>query len=60
MLMTTWRRLRVAIFLLALCALAAPGGALPAASAEPLWTESQGASAPPEIARLNELMHSLA
>ena len=43
---------------------AGPGGFLAgpavAATAEPLWTESAGASAPPEIARLNDLMHNLA
>jgi serine protease Do len=30
------------------------------AAAQPLWTESQGAAPPPEIARLNDLMHELA
>jgi len=28
--------------------------------AEPLWKESQGAAAPPDIARLNDFMHDLA
>ncbi len=32
----------------------------PARAAEPLWQESQGASAPPDIARLNDFMHGLA
>ena len=31
----------------------------PASAADPLWTESVGASAPPEIARLNDMMHNL-
>jgi len=31
----------------------------PARAADPLWTESQGASAPPDIARLNDFMHDL-
>ena len=30
-----------------------------ASAADPLWTESVGASAPPEIARLNDMMHNL-
>lgn len=34
--------------------------ALPAAAADPLWQESQGSSAPPDIARLNDFMNSLA
>jgi len=58
--MTTRHRLAPALILLALCALLIPGAARPAAAADPLWTESQGATAPPEIARLNELMHGLA
>ena len=41
MLMTTRHRLRVALIPLALCALLIPGGALPAAAADPLWTESK-------------------
>jgi serine protease Do len=36
-----------------------PAGAPPARAADPLWTESQGASAPPDIARLNDFMHDL-
>ena len=60
MLMPPRRRLHTALIALAICGLLLAGGALPAAAADPLWTESQGASAPPEIARLNELMHSLA
>ena len=43
----------------AMAVLIAAGGSAVLA-AEPLWTESQGASAPPEIARLNDLMHGLA
>ncbi len=31
----------------------------PARAAEPLWQESQGANAPPDIARLNDFMHGL-
>jgi serine protease Do len=31
----------------------------PAQAAEPLWQESQGASVPPDIARLNDFMHGL-
>ncbi|MGH7417540.1 MAG: S1C family serine protease, partial [Candidatus Rokuibacteriota bacterium] len=31
----------------------------PARAAEPLWQESQGASVPPDIARLNDFMHGL-
>jgi serine protease Do len=30
-----------------------------ASAADPLWTESAGASPPPEIARLNDMMHNL-
>jgi serine protease Do len=35
-------------------------GALPANSADPLWRDSTGRMAPPEIARLNDFMHRLA
>ncbi|OGK76725.1 MAG: hypothetical protein A2X52_04715 [Candidatus Rokubacteria bacterium GWC2_70_16] len=59
MLMTTRRRLHTTLIALAICGLLPMGAALPAA-AEPLWTESQGASVPSELARLNELMHALA
>jgi serine protease Do len=48
------RGLSLCIVMLAV-ALAFPS--LPAA--QPLWKESQGASVPPEIARLNDLMHGL-
>lgn len=60
MLMTTRRRLHTTLIALAICGLLLTGGAPPAQAAEPLWTESQGASVPSEIARLNELMHALA
>ena len=43
---------------LALCLSIPPGG--PALAADPLWTESQGATAPPEIAKLNDQMSALA
>jgi serine protease Do len=33
--------------------------ALPAPAAEPLWTESQGATVPADIARLNDALHGL-
>ena len=45
-----------AALLFLLGALAMPA---PVPAAEPLWTESVGALAPPEIARLNDMMHSL-
>jgi serine protease Do len=60
--MVTMSRLRLptTLIALALAALitAAVGG--PPRAAEPLWTESQGSSVPSELARLNELMHTLA
>jgi len=34
--------------------------AVPGQAAEPLWKESQGATAPPDIVRLNDFMHDLA
>jgi serine protease Do len=37
-----------------------PAAAPSALAADPLWRESQGASAPPDIARLNDFMHELA
>ncbi|HXA96832.1 MAG TPA: hypothetical protein VN323_14795, partial [Candidatus Dormibacteraeota bacterium] len=33
--------------------------AAPGRAAEPLWKESQGATAPPDIVRLNDFMHDL-
>ena len=48
---------RLAAMVAALLLLAGPALG---ATAEPLWTESVGATAPPEIARLNDLMHNLA
>jgi serine protease Do len=45
----------VLVFSLVTIQAAAP----PARAAEPLWQESQGASAPPDIARLNDFMHGL-
>jgi serine protease Do len=47
--------LRSLVALLLGCALTAPAGA-----ADALWTESQGGTVPPEIARLNELVHDVA
>jgi hypothetical protein len=31
----------------------------PARAAEPLWRDSPGAAAPPDIVRLNDFMHDL-
>jgi serine protease Do len=36
-----------------------PAAAPPARAAEPLWKESQGATVPADIARLNDFMHDL-
>jgi serine protease Do len=46
--------LAVVLSLALSCLVAAPGRA-----AEPLWKESQGATAPPDIVRLNDFMHDL-
>jgi serine protease Do len=45
---------------LALSVVVTPGAVFPAGAAEPLWKESQGATAPADIARLNDFMHELA
>ena len=37
----------------------APMAVAPARAADPLWKESQGATAPPDIVRLNDFMHDL-
>jgi serine protease Do len=50
---------RCAWLVLGLFALVAPMAG-PLWAAEPLWLESQGASAPPEIARLNDLVSQVA
>jgi serine protease Do len=44
---------------LALSLLLAPTVVTPVRAADPLWRESQGATAPPDIARLNDFMHDL-
>jgi len=51
------RALVLALGLYAFLPLGAPPAAL---AADPLWTESPGAAPPPEIARLNEQLHTLA
>src|SRR5262245_9745429 len=49
------------VVVLALAVWAVTSLGVPAAhGAEPLWLESQGATMPPEIARLNDFMHNLA
>jgi serine protease Do len=54
--------MRVPVLSLALAlSLAAPAAAAAQAKvADPLWTESQGAAAPADIVRLNDLLHQLA
>jgi serine protease Do len=44
---------------LALSLLLAPTVVAPVRAADPLWRESQGATAPPDIVRLNDFMHDL-
>ena len=44
---------------LALSLMLAPTVVTPARAADPLWRESQGATAPPDIVRLNDFMHDL-
>ena len=44
---------------LALSLMLAPTVVAPARAADPLWRESQGATAPPDIVRLNDFMHDL-
>ena len=46
-------------FALVVSLVLAPMAAAPARAAEPLWRESQGATAPPDIVRLNNFMHDL-
>jgi serine protease Do len=52
------RRSVVSLALVLSCMMT-PAVAPPARAAAPLWTESQGAGAPPDIARLNDFMHEL-
>ena len=44
---------------LVLSLMLAPTVVAPARAADPLWRESQGATAPPDIVRLNDFMHDL-
>ncbi len=60
MLMKSRLRPPMTLVALVLSALLTAAAALPARAADPLWTESQGASVPSELARLNELVHALA
>lgn len=53
-------RVRSLSLVLVLTLTMTPAAALPAGAAEPLWTESQGAAAPPDIARMNDFLHDLA
>ena len=51
---------RSALFVALAISLVAPTlAAAQARPAEPLWKESQGAVAPPDILRLNDFMHAL-
>jgi len=51
-----FRNLMLAVLTAALVWTGAPA----AYAADPLWTESKGATVPPEIQRLNDLMHGIA
>jgi serine protease Do len=53
-------RLPAVALALTLSLLTTPAVAPPARAEEQLWKESQGASAPPDIARLNDFMNGLA
>ncbi|HJV58319.1 MAG TPA: trypsin-like peptidase domain-containing protein, partial [Methylomirabilota bacterium] len=46
-------------FALVVSLVLAPLAAAPARAADPLWRESPGATAPPDIVRLNDFMHDL-
>ena len=46
-------------FALVLSLVLASTAVTPARAADPLWRDSPGASAPPDIVRLNDFMHDL-
>src|SRR5262245_47941547 len=51
---------RMLVVAIGMCALVATVGPAWVFAGDPLWTDSQGASAPPELARINDLLYSLA
>ena len=53
-------RLRVVVAAVGLCVLMTAGGAAAVVAGDPLWIDSHGATTPPELARLNDLLHDLA